>query len=132
MSLNIEMHQHIASQLEQFLASGGQIQQLAPDVAQGYNGDFNNAIRKDLSGIRESARQYETVAERRTLILSFIRNNPKSTCMGIAAKLRIWHGHVAADIKYLRRDSKVIQQKIYGIYYYSASVAAAKAVQLCE
>lgn len=132
MSLNIEMHQHIASQIEQFLSSGGQIKTLAPDVAQGFNGDFNNAYRKDLSDIRESAKQYQTVAERRVLILSYIRKNPKCSCMAIAAKLRIWHGHVASDIKFLRRDNKVIQQKSYGIYYYSASVAAAQAVQSCE
>lgn len=132
MSLNIEMHQQIASQLEQFLSSGGQIKQLSPDVAQGFNGDFNNAYRKDMSGIRESAKQYQTTAERRQLIYNFIRNNPKATCMAIATKLRIWQGHVATDIKFLRRDSKVIQQKIYGIYYYSASIAAAQEVQPCE
>lgn len=119
--------QQISADVEKWLQSGNQVQQLASDQNTNRFHNFNNGFKQDICDLQSSAWQYSTVTERRKIILKYIAMHPKSSCGVISAHLKIWQGNVSKDIQVLRKNNLIFHERIGLFYYYSVAVASSGA-----
>lgn len=119
----VMLSQQINKDVEQWLQSGGQLQQLNNGHTSSAKLSFNNGHLAGMCELQVSAQQYSTVTERRELVFKYIAKHPKCSTNTVANHLKIWHGHVANDIKYLRKHGRVQHERIGVVYYYTVGIA---------
>lgn len=106
------LSQNLAADLEKFMQTGGRVTQLATVAV--------TATTEPMC--------WKDAADRRQQLLTFITQNPRCTSLKAQRLLRVFHGHIAADLKLLVKRGLLVCHKSGNLFVYSAR----DGVQSCE
>ena len=119
----IILSQQLNQSVEQWLQSGGRVQQLNNCGVLDEKLSFNDGYACRLCEVNGAIPEYSSVKERRELIFKCITAHPKYSTNALSAHLKIWQGTVSSDIKYLRKHGRINHERVGLVYYYTAVAA---------